>query len=274
MSPRLTSHICKKVDQLWRPLRPLIACRLATNEEAAKWYRAAARSKESAVIQPTVSAPRVPDDPSGRKIYLELRSIQSKRTLSCPQFGLGPFRNYSDVSVAATRARVCVCVQELHRVCVPARTRAPSQPRLCRCVHPYLSCFWYQTHTHTHTHVVGEPPAGSVGEKLKRNVPRSPLDIALRTTTTTNGIASPGRCLWCRPTWQLFVFLARRRTQCRRWSTSYVSRRYSRFLLLFHAVVIVAAPRRARVSAAAGKFHDAVTHVIRAGWTSIAIVFQ
>lgn len=81
--------------------------------------------------------------------------------------------------------------------------------------------------------------------KLKRGYPAVlPSFPVLRNNgPTTNGIASPGRCLWCRPTWQLFVLLTRRRTQCGGRSTSYVSRRYSRFHLLFLARFIVAEPQ-------------------------------
>lgn len=111
--------------------------------------------------------------------------------------------------------------------------------------------------------------------KLKRGYPAVlPSFPVLRNNgPTTNRIASPGRCLWCRPTWQLFVLLTRRRTQCEGRSTSYISRRYSRFHLLFLARFIVAVPRLLS-PASRQKFHDAVTHVIRTGQTHLQHCFQ
>jgi len=123
-------------------------------------------------------------------------------------------------------------------------THTTSHSHACTCVdirtsHPSR---WYIGLAHTLT---GESTAGSVGEAEER-IPHSPLRFPhTGTTPTTNGIASSGRCLWRRPTWQLFVLLARRRTQCGGRSTSYVFRRYSRFHLLFLARFIVAGPRAA-----------------------------
>lgn len=108
--------------------------------------------------------------------------------------------------------------------------------------HPHPSR-WYIGLAHT---LNGEPHGGERRWSRREDTPQpSSFPSRRNATPATNGIASPGRCLWRRPTWQLFVLLARRRTQCEGRSTSYVSRRYSRFHLLFLARFIVAAPQAA-----------------------------
>lgn len=115
------------------------------------------------------------------------------------------------------------------------------------------------------------------GKREDRTPKPSPrLSVSLRAALprrapTTNGIASPGRCLRHRPTWQLFVLLARRRTQCGGdpLRTSLVDTpvfSYCSTAVHCHGLLgrlrLASAVRRHR-RRRRRKFHDAVTHVIR-----------